>query len=167
MALASFLASFSRRFSPPYVKPSEEKDDYWIFAVNPTAKREENDRIYGKWLVFKPNSEMDETWREIYDAVTSGDLPAPQAKCSTSKVNPNSDPAGKTKVICVYTSKEDMEMIGLLLIYLVKQTIRYKTDEASRRGLYAHSRQGRASVTTRTLFWNDGKPRISKERKLD
>ena len=149
----------------PYVAPTTVTDAYWVFATSPSATSEDLQQIYGKWLVFRSVSRIDETWKTVYDAILSGELSAPRAKCSTSKENPRAGPSrNASKVICVYTSREDMEVVGLQLVHLVKETIRYKPDEATHRGMYAHTHKG--PVTTRTLDWNDGDPKFSDKRKL-
>lgn len=68
-------------------------------------------------------------------------------------MTPQHSPKG---VICVYTTKEAIDEVGLLLIQNVRHTIRYKTDEATLKGLYAF--KGHGKDTIRTLYWNDGKP---------
>lgn len=62
------------------------------------------------------------------------------------------------KVICVYTTEKDMDDVGLRLIQLVKETIRYKKDQTTREGKY--SGMGHGKVTCRTLLWNDGFPQF-------
>ena len=109
----------------------------------------------GKWMVFKHKTTIDETWKQIRQAVQSGELGATGAKVSTRKPGPNqNDP--NMHVICVYTSREEMDEVGLKLIHLplVRQTIRYKTDEATLAGKYACHGDGK--VTCRILYWNDG-----------
>lgn len=148
-----------------YVAPTTVTDDYWVFVEAPSATRDDLQRIYGKWLVFQSTSRIDDMWKAIYDAVSSGQLEAPTAKCSTSKDNPIAGPGkNSSKVICVYTSREDVEKVGLQLVYLVKGTIRYKPNEVTRRDMYAHTHKG--PVTTRTLYWNDGNPKFSEEKKV-
>lgn len=60
----------------------------------------------------------------------------------------------------VYTTEEAMDEVGLVLIHKVKQTIRYKTDEATRIGVYAH--RGDKKITSKTLYWNGGDPSFQK-----
>ncbi len=66
------------------------------------------------------------------------------AKSSTFFYNPVcAGPGPSTKgVICVHTCKDDMDDIGYKLIQLVKQDIKYKTDEDSLNYKYAHVAQG-------------------------
>ena len=77
------------------------------------------------------------------------------AKCSTSRSDP-AKPKSSRGVFMVYTTREMMDEVGLLLIYRIKQTIRYKTDEATLMGLYAH--KGDKNVTCKTIYWNGGNP---------
>ena len=53
-----------------------------------------------------------------------------------------------------------MDEVGLMLIHKVKQTIRYKTDEATLSGFYAH--KGDKNVTCKTIYWNGGDPSFEK-----
>ena len=62
------------------------------------------------------------------------------AKCSIACENRDEAPEGSPNgVICVYATnlKETIDEVGLLLIQKVCQTIRYKTDETTLKGLYA------------------------------
>ena len=70
------------------------------------------------------------------------------------KENPNA--SNKAKVICVYTTEGDIVEVGMRLVHVVKQTIRYKTDEATMAGVYTN--RGCKRITTKTIEWNDGKP---------
>ena len=66
----------------------------------------------GKWLIFKHISCIDQVWETINQTVVSGELGATANKVSTMKVNPNSsDP--NIKVICVYTTAEDRDEVGV------------------------------------------------------
>ena len=138
-------------------KPSTCSDKYWIFAEGPDEVRARGD-VYGKWLVFKPRGEMDSTWAEVSTRVESGELMAPVAKVSTLKDNPNAKDK-QSMVICVYTTQKDIDLVGMKLVHVVKQTIRYKTDEATRAGAYAN--RGYKRTTIKTIRWNDGKPFIT------
>ena len=62
----------------------------------------------------------------------------------------------------VYTTREGMDEVGLILIHKVKQTIRYKTEEATCSGRYAH--KGDKSVTCKTIYWNGGDPSFEKQK---
>lgn len=136
------------------LKPTEVYDDFWIWQDAPLSCRTRGPTL-GKWLVFEHVSKIDEVWETIRLGVESGELMATGAKVSTMKPNPNSRDS-KTKVICVYTTKEDMDDVGLKLIQLVCHTIKYKTDEATVSGHYTC--HGHGKVTCRTLEWNSGNP---------
>lgn len=139
-------------------KPSEEEDEYWIWQQAPLS--ESKGPTLGKWLVFKHKSVIDETWENIRSSVASGELGATTAKVSTMRPNPNaSNP--DIKVICVYTTAKDIDEVGMKLIPLVRQTIRYKTDEATLSGLYIN--RGSSRTTCKTLEWNKGNPKFKKE----
>ena len=85
----------------------------------------------GKWLIFKHISYIDQVWETISQTVVSGELGVTPAKVPTKKVNPNSSGAN-IKVICVYTTTEDSDKVGMKLIPYVCETIRYKTDAETR-----------------------------------
>ncbi len=59
------------------------------------------------------------------------------AKCSTGRQDP-AKPQSKQGVFMVYTTHNAMDEVGLLLIHKVQQTMRYKTEEATIAGVYAH-----------------------------
>lgn len=77
------------------------------------------------------------------------------AKCSTAIQYPGK-PYPSQGVFMLYTTRQKMDEVGVLLIYRVKQTIKYKTEEATHMGLYAY--KGHKNVTCKTLYWNHGKP---------
>ena len=144
---------------PDSVNPTSVTDRYWVYARPP--QRELLGKTYGKWLVFRPKASgaLDEIWHVIRQCVVSKEFGdgCTAAKCSTARENPDEAPEGSPNgVICVYTTKETIDEVGLLLIQKVCQTIRYKTDETTLKGLYAF--KGHGKVTIRTLYWNDGKP---------
>ena len=101
----------------------------------------------------------------IQKAVESGELGATGAKSSTAMESPSSSgrqgSSSRVGVICVYTSEETMDEVGLKLVYMVKQDIRYKTDEATRQGVYAST--GHKGVALKTIYWNDGEPSFVKK----
>ena len=136
-------------------KPTEVYDEPWIYQKNPNRKK-----ALGKWLVFKHITVIDKHWENIRRAVESGELGAEQAKVSTMAADgPTSGGDREMGVICVYTTKETMDDVGMKLIQLVKQTIRYKTDEATLSGRYTCL--GHGKVTCRTLSWNNGRPKFT------
>lgn len=99
----------------------------------------------------------------IRKAVESGELGATGAKSSTALEDASCypmHPNTSVGVICVYTSEETMDEVGFKLVHMVKQTIRYKTDEATLQGRYIAT--GYKKVTIKTIFWNDGEPAFTK-----
>ncbi len=134
-------------------KPSEVVDVQSIAAAGPPPYLFQ--RVLGKWMVFEPISRIDDTWYQIAEAVISGELGAISAKVSTAKENPTAT-SNRDKVICVYTSEQTMDEVGLKLIDLprVRKTIRYKTDQATLEGRYAN--RGDRKICSRTLNWNNG-----------
>ena len=143
------------------INPSTVTDEYWVYAAPPRSTDSLLTRptTHGKWLVFKCTFRgiLDETWHCIRQAVESGELGShcTGAKCSTAREKPESI-GGADGVICVYTTKEGMDEVGLKLVQLVKQDLKYKTDEATLQGLYA--RTTHKKTTCRMLYWNEGDP---------
>jgi hypothetical protein len=129
---------------PTFVKTGEP----WIYAFGPGS----SEAILGKWLVYPSVANTSEVWRSISSAVASGAMGSPQAKVSTI-----SHPEFKgNHVICVYTTKERMDEVGLLLIQIAKQNLHYKTNAATGEGIYSNNSEGRISV--RDLYWNKARP---------
>ncbi len=147
------MASDSIQIESERPLPSTTFDAYWIWQDPPLSCKK--NKTLGKWLVFKHKTTIDETWEQIRQAVQSGELGATGAKVSTMRPSPNSNNPNM-KVICVYTTREEMDEVGLKLIHIVKQKIRYKTDETTLSGKYAC--HGDSNVTCRSLDWNKGKP---------
>ena len=61
------------------------------------------------------------------------------AKCSTALDNPDEAPIGSPNGViglCVYTTAEAMDEVGLMLVEKVHQTTRYKTNETTLKGLH-------------------------------
>ena len=123
-----------------------------------TPDREPEEETYGKWLVFKPLADLDKSWHMIRRAVKAGEFGegCRGAKCSTSCKDADSPSNTSRGVFMVYTTRESMDEVGLILINKVEQTIRYKTNEATESGFYAH--KGYKKVTCRTIHWNGGYP---------
>jgi len=144
------------------INPSTVTDDYWVYANEPPrSAHSPRPTTYGKWLVFKCifRGILDETWHCIRQAVESGELGShcTGAKCSTAMIDSDTTDASSIDgVICVYTTKEGMDEVGLKLVQLVKQDLKYKSDEATLQGLYVKTT--RKKTTCRTLFWNGGDP---------
>lgn len=140
-------------------KPSEDYENYWTYADAPPEVRERGE-TYGKWLIFQKPPQIYDTWEDVSRRVESGELGATAAKVATMKENPNAYASKKdpSKVICVYTTERDIDEVGMRLVHVVKQTIRYKTDEATRAGIYIG--RGYKRTTIKTIEWNRGKPFI-------
>ena len=140
-------------------KPTEVYDEPWIFQMGPNRGR----KSLGKWLVFKHITVIDKHWENIRRAVESGELGAVSAKVRTmaDPVRPTNDDreTTQTRVICVHTTEETIDEVGMKLIQLVKQTIKYKTDEATQSSKYTCLGDGQ--VTCRTLSWNNGRPKFT------
>ena len=114
------------------INPTSVADRLWVYARPP--QRELLGKTYGKWLIFRPKASgaLDEIWHVIRQCVETKEFGngCTAAKCSTARENPDEAPEGSPNgVICVYTTKETIDEVGLLLIEKVRQTIRYKTDE--------------------------------------
>ena len=110
-------------------------------------------------MVFKPTVLLDETWNMIRFCVEAGEF---GDGCTGAEMytpdDPKSPPGSQSGVVAVYTTREAIDEVGLRLIHKVCQTIRYKTAEATLKGLYA--RKGDGKVSTRTIYWNNGEPSI-------
>lgn len=116
--------------------------------------------------MFKHFDEIDDTWEKIRTAIASNELQGCLvAKCSAMKYHPTLEGPGPstTSVICVYTEEHNMDDIGFKLIEIVKQDIKYKTDEDTLSYKYTHAGSGK--VTIKTIYWNNGKPSFHCEDK--
>eukprot|EP00731_Ephydatia_muelleri_P018383 Em0011g423a len=142
------------------VDPSTFTGGYWVYVEGPDHLRSQP--ALGKWLIFRKRSELDKTWHMVRQCVTSGELGAVAAKSSTALDNPNAW-SKDTGVICVYTTEDDVDLVGLKLVHMLKHDIRYKTDEATYSGMYAN--RGVQKTTCKTIYWNDGNPSFTKCRK--
>jgi hypothetical protein len=144
----------------PLVRARDERDptlvntgEPWINAFGPVS----SGKVLGKWLVYPSVANTSEVWRRISSAVASGVLGSPQAKVSTMshpKYNGN-------HVICVYTTKERMDEVGLLLIQIAKQNLYYKTDAATGEGRYSNNSEkvtNSEDISVRQLYWNKARP---------
>ena len=141
-----------------FSKPSEIHDSFFVFYIVETDE-EGAPPTLGKWMVFKHYDEVDEAWENIRTAVAKDELQGClSAACSTMMYHPTLEGPGPStnSVICVYTKEHNMDAIGFKLIEIVKQDIKYKTDEDSRNYKYTHAGSGKVSI--KTIFWNNGKP---------
>ena len=115
------------------LNPCSVTDDHWVWTDGPAELGD----TYGKWLVFgkKEGGELDGLWHSLHPLVRSGKLGATGAKCSTAVDSPTTRDKNRG-VICVYTTREMRDEVGMNLVHVVKQTIRYKSDEATLQGRY-------------------------------
>lgn len=80
------------------MKPSTVTDRYWLYAWAPPALRAVTPRV-GKWLLFVPDTELDQAWAKVEAAVQQGRLgPATKTRTASPGV-----PGDWLKVICIYT----------------------------------------------------------------
>lgn len=119
--------------------PSEETDEYWIYARRKVGTYPRHTSRGGKWDVFVVNSRVDVVWAQIKAAVEEGKL-GNEAKVRTALPSPNSH-APNSKVICVYTydgdDEEDVMRVRDALRKLgITGKIGWKADDATRQGLY-------------------------------
>jgi len=136
--------------------PGGRNDVTWCIVQRASRRKVED--VYGKWLVFRDCDRLSETWTNIVMALREGKLEdCCEVKSSTLWYHPScAGPGPSTSgVICVYTCKDDMESIGYKLIQMVKQDIKYKTDEDTRNYKYSHVGE---VATIKTLYYNQGHP---------
>lgn len=114
--------------------PSKEFNHYWIYAYSPAWLHFASDAYTGKWLIYIPIEQLDETWIKIKDAVQQMRL-GPCAMVSTMRESSLAE-FPNLKVICVFTKDyRDMGDVMLVREQLSKlgfiQKLRYKTDAAT------------------------------------
>lgn len=144
------------------LNPSSVTDDFWVWTDY--SSRGELGVTYGKWLVFgRKGAELDGLWHTIHPLVRSGKLGATGGKCFTDVSSSTSKDDGRG-VICVYTTKEMRDEVGLKLVEVVQQTIRYKSDEATLRGAYAS--RGYKNTCEKTLYWYNGKASFGRDKEV-
>ena len=140
--------------------PTEVTDHSHVCIYSPN--KDDTKSALGKWMVFRPFSQLDETWHMIRNAVETSQLSeyAIEAACTTLFYHPRcSGPGPKTGgVICVYTTVENVDQAGHILIRMVEHDIKYKTEEATSDGVYVWRNIDGNSVCMKTLYWNDGNP---------
>ena len=145
---------------------------YFIDILNPLevtnklhvrSYRTEKFPGYGKWLIFRNLEDLEETWRELIDEVASGRLKVVGMKCSTLYYNPLRTGAGPrtTGTISVHTSEDDYIEVGMELARLTQHDIKYKRNENTIKGMFAHLPGTAKRITSLTIFWNDGEPYVS------
>lgn len=140
------------------LKPTEvtKSTAYWLHAENNKYGRDtlEPAKI-GKWMLFLSKEEVNATWDKIKQAVTSGDLW--HSKVSTTEVSPV--PNRGIYAIMIYT-KDYTDLVDVInvLDYLEDSgikarhtTIRYKTDQQTRAGVYSASGQKASIYDSNTI----------------
>jgi len=120
-------------------KPSQNTSAYFIYSH--VAWNYPSHTIRGgKWMIFVPISQVDETWDRVKNALHLK-LLGDTAKVSTMRPNRHAMNQND-KLICVYTYdaldiddvkriRENLRMIGFT------QLLRYKTDEATLQNQYS------------------------------
>ena len=157
---------------PSTTNPTEVKD-YNIHAFPPGIGYRDYKHLQqvaqGKWMIFRPYTELDETWHMIRREVEAGVLVEKSlaADCTTMVYDPTSHGPGPvvSGVICVYSTEQNADDVGFILISLAKHDIKYKTEEATNNLKYAWRLQDK-SVCLKTLYWNHGKPSFVLEGEL-
>jgi len=120
--------------------PSKEtKGPYhWIRALSSDIQPQPNSDRVGKWMVFREPELIDSTWAKIQNATTKGNLGI-AAKVSTAYSMRYG--GYTTHVICIYTksykNKKDVKRVLKQLRNLgITELLYYKTDQATRLGMY-------------------------------
>lgn len=150
---------------PSTANPSEVKDFYALFAFPPGKKHKDIGELsFGKWMIFRPFTEIDDTWHKVRREVESGELVelVLGTICTTMHYNPTMGGPGPctTAVICVHTMRDNLERVGHSLIAIAQHDIKYKTEEASEKREYSWTGE-KKSVCLKTLYWNNGSPSLN------
>ena len=121
------------------MRPSEVTDNYWIYTRRRVGSYPASTIRSGKWLIFAPVDQIDDTWDIINHATIDGRLGG-VSKVATALDNPNAKDHN-IKVICVYTyDYEDLDDVftirdTLAELGFVKRLV-YKADKTTREGKY-------------------------------
>ncbi len=147
---------------PSITDPTSIKDPVLIRAFPPGIDFSDFVLLsFGKWMVFRPFTQLDETWHMIRNEVKCGVLAdsAVAVESSTMSYCPTAHGPGPRKVgvIRVYTTEKDIDIAGFTLINFVHHDIKFKTVRATQNNEFVWKRE-QASVCLRTLYWNSGKP---------
>ncbi len=144
---------------PSTTNPTSVKDRLSVKAFPP--ENQCSDLKFGKWMVFRPFTQLDETWHMIRKEVECGVLAdsAFAAFSSTMYYHPTAHGPGpdKSGVICVFTTEKNIDTVGFTLINLVHHDMKFKTEQATEKSNFMWKGE-QASVSLRTLYWNSGKP---------
>ena len=135
--------------------PTTVRDVRWIECDGPADLSDQPS--FGKWMVFCEYNDLYKSWRNIKEQVQSGQLGAKAARCSTMLKDDTSS-CYSGGVIEVFTTREDMDKVGMKLIFVdgVRHDIKYKTNEATEKGQYSAKSQKKTAY--KDLQWNYGKP---------
>jgi hypothetical protein len=122
-----------------FLNPSEVTNVPWLSVFASEIPKPKDMSICGKWLIFCNDFSIEKTWAKIAQATIDNQLSF-GAKCSTGMSN------SEFKVICVYTQdtndEDDVMRIRKILRKLgITKKIAYKTNEATKKGLYASEGQ--------------------------
>ena len=138
------------------VNPEEPGDYEWICYGSFDGKS----TIHGKWMVFKHFDQLNNALRNIIHAIEEGKLEGYEyLKASTKVYRPGSYGPGPctTGVIEVYTTIEKKDKVGKQLCLIVMHDIQFKTEKATKDGIYAGNKY-RKPVTTSNMVYNKGSP---------
>ena len=140
--------------------PTSVKDPLCVRTYSPGNKYSDLAESFGKWMVFRPFTLLDETWHMIRNEVECGVLAdsAVATDGSTMFYHPTAyGPGPNTSgVIEVHTTEKNIDTAGFILINLVHHDIKFKTMKATGDDEFIWKRQ--RTVCLRTLYWNSGKP---------
>lgn len=152
----------------------EQSDTEWLYASNNKYADESiDDKKIGKWMLFVSKNNVNVIWNKIKTAIAEGGLW--HSKISTSR---SGEP---TYAIMIYTKDyTDLNDVIYVLDYLESSgikppnlTIKYKTDEQTRSGIYRGNSQKpwiyssdrirMAAIPQRsdTPFWRENQPSSS------
>jgi hypothetical protein len=117
--------------------PMEDTESFWHYAANEFGFSSKYHRT-GKWIIYVPDDELDDTWETVAKAVSQGI--APFAKCSTARPNPRQESHG-SKIIVVYVhdfhdETADPKVLASLRQIGIKGKLKFKRDAETFDGIY-------------------------------
>lgn len=144
------LKKWQRDLAVPYTdsKPSEVTGFPWLYAERKAGTYPPATEQSGKWLIFTPVEQVDQTWATIKESTEAGKL-GDSAKVATMYPSPlNKDPS--RRVICVYTydwtDEADVRRVRQALNELgFTWKLAYKADRDTLAGKYRHRGDTRIS----------------------
>ena len=127
---------------PP--KKYDSSKDRWNINVVNGASQYESKEIYGKWTIssnFVKTSKFNisKSWHTLKPKIEVGDIPAVKMVCSSRTRVPK---------IHVFTSEDNMDVVGKKIIYWLQDDITYYIEVGGR------SRRN----DNKKLYWNTGNP---------